>query len=172
MRDTSPQRPEQPFPAAPLDLGAQRVSSEWIDYNGHMNVAYYTLTFDRAFDVLLLDWLGMGEEFVSRSHLGPMALQSQTCYLGELLEGEEFRVFAHYLDHDEKRFHLIMEMRSASGARAATYETLCMNVDLEARRPAPYPDWVIARLEAMKAAQAGVEKPREAGQSIGIRRKS
>ena len=24
----------------------QNVKKEWIDYNGHMNVAYYTLAFD------------------------------------------------------------------------------------------------------------------------------
>ena len=35
----------QEFPEAELDLGHQRVLPEWIDYNGHMNVAYYCLLY-------------------------------------------------------------------------------------------------------------------------------
>ncbi|NJN47440.1 MAG: thioesterase-like protein, partial [Candidatus Competibacteraceae bacterium] len=32
----------------PLTLYQDVVPPEWIDYNGHMNVAYYVLAFDRA----------------------------------------------------------------------------------------------------------------------------
>ena len=38
---------------APGVVGPQRVLPEWIDYNGHMNVAYYTLAVDTAFDDFL-----------------------------------------------------------------------------------------------------------------------
>ena len=31
----------------------QSVREEWIDYNGHMNVAYYTLAFDNSLDDFL-----------------------------------------------------------------------------------------------------------------------
>ena len=31
----------------------QNVKKEWIDYNGHMNVAYYTLAFDNSLDEFL-----------------------------------------------------------------------------------------------------------------------
>ncbi len=31
---------------APLELRQGRVRPEWLDYNGHMNVAYYVLAFD------------------------------------------------------------------------------------------------------------------------------
>ena len=31
----------------------QNVKKEWIDYNGHMNVAYYTLAFDNSLDDFL-----------------------------------------------------------------------------------------------------------------------
>ena len=36
-----------------------RVRKEWIDYNGHMNVAYYVLAFDLALDVLY-ERMGIG----------------------------------------------------------------------------------------------------------------
>ena len=32
----------------------EEVLEDWIDYNGHMNVAYYTLAFDRAIDLFFL----------------------------------------------------------------------------------------------------------------------
>ncbi|MEM7524592.1 MAG: thioesterase family protein [Pseudomonadota bacterium] len=172
MRDTTPSCPERDFPAAALKMAPQKVLPEWIDYNGHMNVAYYTLAFDKAFDDFLENWVGMGVSYVERSRFGPMALQMQTCYLGELMEGETFQVEVYLIDHDDKRMHFFGRMISAkTGGVAATYESLGMNVDLDARKAAPYPDWAIARLQRLADAQAGLERPKEVGQSIGIRRK-
>ncbi|MEC8775112.1 MAG: thioesterase family protein, partial [Pseudomonadota bacterium] len=34
--------------AAPLEIHTERVRREWIDHNGHMNVAYYLMAFDEA----------------------------------------------------------------------------------------------------------------------------
>jgi acyl-CoA thioester hydrolase len=35
---------------APLSLHTGQVLPDWIDYNGHMNLAYYMLAFDHATD--------------------------------------------------------------------------------------------------------------------------
>ena len=37
----------------PFRTKNQTVLAEWIDYNGHMNVAYYTLAFDKGFRFFL-----------------------------------------------------------------------------------------------------------------------
>ena len=37
----------------PLAIHEETVLPEWIDYNGHMNVAFYVLAFDHATDVML-----------------------------------------------------------------------------------------------------------------------
>ena len=42
-----------------------RILPEWTDPNGHMNVAYYVLAFDRATDVFY-DALGIGWDYVAR----------------------------------------------------------------------------------------------------------
>ena len=34
--------------AAPLEIHTERVRPEWIDHNGHMNVAFYLMAFDEA----------------------------------------------------------------------------------------------------------------------------
>ena len=38
---------------APFVTNIKNVLPEWIDYNDHMNVAYYTLAFDEALDDFL-----------------------------------------------------------------------------------------------------------------------
>ena len=42
----------------PLQLHESVVQPEWIDYNGHMNVAFYVLAFDHATDAFL-DHIGL-----------------------------------------------------------------------------------------------------------------
>ncbi|HSF93722.1 MAG TPA: thioesterase family protein [Thermohalobaculum sp.] len=160
------------FQAAPIRTRPRRVPPEWIDYNGHMNVAYYTMAFDHALDEVL-NPLGLGESLVSDFRMGPMALQTQIHYLGELLEGAEFACDFQLLDADPKRVHFFMTMINLeTGEPAATYETLSMNVDLEARRSAPYPDWAQRRIARLLAAHAGLPRPPQAGNPLGIRRKA
>lgn len=157
--------------AAPVVIGPRKVAPDWIDYNGHMNVAYYTMAFDQALDVFLEDELGVGESHVTRERHGPYALQAHIHYLGEMLEGEEFTVSVILHDHDAKRMHVMLEMRNAAtGAVAATCEQVLMNVDLTARRSAPYPDWAVARMAAMQAAHAELPRPAQMGRPIGLKR--
>ena len=49
----------------------QNVKKEWIDYNGHMNVAYYTLAFDNSLDDFLETILEIGPTFVKKVNEGP-----------------------------------------------------------------------------------------------------
>jgi acyl-CoA thioester hydrolase len=160
----------QGFEARPLRSATRRVLPEWIDYNGHMNVAYYVLAIDKAMDDIF-DQLGMGVEFVRERRMGPMALATQVHYLDELLEGQEFVCDLQVLDADHKRMHYFVTMHHlAKGTVAATFEGLSINVDLEARRSVPLPDDIHARLEAVRAAHAGLPRPPQVGARIGIRR--
>ena len=84
----------------------QNVKREWIDYNGHMNVAYYTLAFDKALDFFFEDVLGIGPSFVEKNKEGPFALKASYNYFSELLEGEHFFVDISILDFDFKRVHI------------------------------------------------------------------
>ncbi|HUF57006.1 MAG TPA: thioesterase family protein, partial [Thermohalobaculum sp.] len=144
---------------------------EWIDYNGHMNVAYYTMAFDNALDEVYAA-LGIGENLVRSHRMGPMALQSQLHYLGELVEGRRFACDFRLLDADAKRTHCFLEMIDLErDTVAATYETLSLNVDLEGRRSAPYPPESAARIERLFRAHESLPRPAQAGQAIGIRRK-
>ncbi|NNU80023.1 thioesterase [Halovulum dunhuangense] len=157
--------------AAPLPLPGGEVEPGWIDYNGHMNVAWYMLAFDRAIDVMLERELGLGETHVHASGQGPFALQSSIHYLAELRLAARFRFEALLLDADAKRMHLVVTMvRASDGSPAATLETLLMNVDHATRRAVPYPDWAQPRLARMLADHATAPRPPQAGRPLGIRR--
>ena len=161
------------YQAAPIRTRARKVPPEWIDYNGHMNVAYYTLAFDNALDEILDERLGIGESLAREGRFGPMALQTQIHYLGELLEGTGFACDFQLLDADPKRIHFFLTMVNLeTGAVAATYESLSMNVDLQARRSAPYPDWAQERIGRLRALHATLAPPPLAGNPLGIRRKA
>jgi hypothetical protein len=61
------------FPT-PIDRHRERVRPEWIDYNGHMNVAYYVLVFDHGTDVLF-DLLDVGAGYRARSNCSLFAME-------------------------------------------------------------------------------------------------
>lgn len=157
---------------APVTLAARKIPPEWIDYNGHMNVAYYTMAIDQTLDDFLEQELGIGEGHTARVRQGPYALQSHIQYLGEMLEGESFIPHVRLIDFDAKRLHLFVELFNTNGQRlAATCEQLLMNVDLETRRSTPYPDWAQDRMRAMLQAHGALKRPAQLGAPLGIRRK-
>ncbi|MEO1494862.1 MAG: thioesterase family protein [Pseudomonadota bacterium] len=160
------------FAPEPIRTTMRSVPAAWIDYNGHMNVAYYVMAIDHALDEVF-DMLGLGEDLVKTRRMGPMALVSQIHYMDELLEGQKFACDFQLLDADHKRMHLFVTMHHLDkGTVAATYEGLSLNVDLEARRSADYPAECLARVEALMAAHRDLAPPENAGASIGIRRKA
>jgi acyl-CoA thioester hydrolase len=157
---------------APLSLPhRQIVESAWIDYNGHMNVAYYGLAFDRAYDQLL-EWLGIDEGYRDRTGCSTFTLESHFCYLQELKVGEPLGFTMWLIDRDQKRLHLYAEMRQAErGFVAASHEWAALHVDLEVRRGVPMPTPVLERLERWAAAHAAIAKPERVGRIIGLGRR-
>src|SRR5512147_3221105 len=104
---------------APLDLHREPVRPEWIDYNGHMNVAYYVLAFDHATDTFF-DFLGLDEAYRTRTGASLFALESHIVYKAELKEGEPLRVTTQLLDCDDKRLHFFHAMyHGGTGAFSA-----------------------------------------------------
>ena len=53
---------------SPLQLHREYVNGEWIDYNGHMNLAYYVLAFDHATDAFF-DHLGLGVDYLKSNNI-------------------------------------------------------------------------------------------------------
>ena len=155
----------------PVESPIEDVLGEWIDYNGHMNVAYYTLAFDRAIDFFLEETLGIGPTYVKHSNQGPYSLQANYHYLQELKKGDSLRSKILIIDADKKKIHMVLEMINASnGEKVATCETLLMNVDLTLRKSAEYPDWAQDKIQEYKKTCDGFAFPREAGKIITLKK--
>ena len=155
--------------ALPLYQG--KVLPEWIDYNGHMNVAFYVLAFDKGTDALL-EQLGMDEAYREREQCSVFTLEGHVNYLRELRLGEPFALTLQLLDYDAKRVHYFQHMHHAEqGFLAATTELIILHMDMRQRRSSPMPTTVQAKLAALWEQQKTLPKPVQAGSVIGIRKK-
>ena len=156
----------------PFDEYRAEIRPEWIDYNGHMNVAYYVLVFDYATDVFW-SYLGIGEEYLKRTNHSTFALESHVSYQGEVKLGDRVRVTSLLLGVDAKRLHFFHRMYHAEqGYLAATLESICLHVDLAARRGAPFPEERYALFQRVLAAHKSLGMPDEAGRRISMERRS
>lgn len=154
--------------AAPFDSGEVEVRPEWIDANNHMNLAYYTVAFDLATD-LLFEAFDCSYPYKARTGCGTFAVESHNLYEAELLLGERARIVTWVLGADAKRVHLAHEMyRLDDGRRAATQELMYLHVDLTLRRVVPWPEEVRARIAAAHAAHAAAPWPDWAGRRIAM----
>lgn len=153
---------------APLPPHDETIRPEWIDSNGHMNLAYYIVVFDRALDGAF-EALDIGTDYRRRTGNSSFAAETHTLYRREVREGEMVRVTTRVLAADAKRLRLFQEMiHAASGEVSATHEQMCLHVDMRTRRVAPWPPDRQEILLAAVRAQAGLPVPKEAGRRIAM----
>ena len=144
------------------------VRPEWIDHNGHLNLAYYIVLFDEATDAL---WaaIGLGEEYRARTGFGTFAVESHTLYLAELLEGDATTAHSLVLGVDRKRLHIAHELRRLDdGVAAARQELMYLTVDLTTRRSVPWPAETLVSLEAASSAHSLLARPEWIGRRIAM----
>jgi acyl-CoA thioester hydrolase len=161
----------KPDPAFPAPVTTRLdILPAWTDLNGHMNVAYYVLAFDRATDAFY-DVLGIGWSYLERERKSLFTLAMNVDYLREAFAGSSVRIESRLLDHDPKRIHYFHAMVDArDGWLAATNELVAMHVDMATRRGAPFSRETQERLAAMQASHATLPLPEQAGRKLGIRR--
>ena len=110
------------------------VKQEWVDYNDHMNMAYYVLIFDQALEVAL-EKFNMGESAAKDLNRSTMVVETNTKYLSEVKQGEEIDINMTYFDHDKKRLHIKMEMIEKGKKKiSATIEWISLYIDLSQRK--------------------------------------
>ena len=150
-------------------LGDHRVHvrPEWIDYNGHMNVAYYVLAFDQAADVLF-DRLGLGMAHRKATNQGFFVVEAHVTYGRELLEGDPLCFEAWMVEAGERKLRYFLQMFHAEKSyRAATIEFLGLNVDLATRRAAAFPPVLRQVLDAAVERDRLRGLPAEIGRAVG-----
>jgi acyl-CoA thioester hydrolase len=144
------------------------VHPEWIDDNGHLNMGYYVVAFDRATDTWL-DHIGLSASEKARSGVTTFTLESHVNYLRELREGAPLRFTTRLLAFDQKRIHYVHEMFHATeGFLAATNDLMSLHVSLETRRAAPMSADVLARLADVLSLHEALPVPPQVGRRIGL----
>jgi len=146
------------------------VEPEWLDYNGHLNMAYYNVLFDRGVDAV---WqrLGLGPDYsAARGHTTYIA-EFHLRYLREIHLGDSVRASYQILDYDSKRLHFYQELIHTDGWVSASGEGLMLHIDQSGPRVAPMPADIFAEVEKLAAEHRDLPVPATVGKPIGIRRK-
>jgi len=153
---------------APFDVYRDRVRSEWIDNNYHMNMGYYVVVFDLATDAWLA-WVGLDEAHRRAHRVTTFCLEAHVTYHREVREGDPLRFTTRLLAFDAKRIHYFHEMHHAkAGYLASTNELMSLHVSEETRRAAPMAPEVLDRLARIQKAHDALPRPAQVGRVMGL----
>lgn len=136
------------------------VPAEWIDSNGHMNVAWYVHAFDSVID-RIFGQFGLATEDIPQSQRSMFTLDLRIQYRSELLLGDRCGFDYRIVGFDPYRIHFQMVMiRRGDGAVAALLDQLSIAVDMETRGKAEIPQPYLDRIAAMMASKGDGDEPR------------
>ena len=158
----------EPVFFAPFVSSVMAVEPGWIDYNGHLNMAYYHVLFDRAVDEAFA-LVGIGPDYAKRQGQSFFSAEVHVRYLRELHSGDPVRVTLQLLAFDAKRLHFFEQLfHATAGWVAATSEQMALHVDMRAKKAVPFPHDVAALIARMMAAHAMLPRPEAAGRRIAM----
>lgn len=156
---------------APLRLYGTEIKQEWLDYNGHMNVAYFVLIFDHGTDAFY-PLIGLGKPYRQRTGKSTFAVESHITYQRELSVNEEVMVTTQLIGFDAKRIHYFHRMLHVEkNVQMATLEQLALHVDLTTRKVEPMPEESQRLLHEMRDTHQHLPKPKELGSVMTLQPK-
>ncbi len=142
------------------------IALDWLDANGHLNMAYYHVMFDRTVDIALEE-LEFGVAYREAHNASIFNVETHVLYRQEVRGDDRVRVSVQVLGRDEKRIHIFQTMwRLADNELVASSESLFLHVDLATRRVAAMPPAVCAALDLMIERHAAAGMPQSAGRRI------
>jgi acyl-CoA thioester hydrolase len=154
--------------AVPFKAAVMQIKPQWIDYNGHLNMAYYNVLFDRAIDDLWLR-IGIGPAYMKARNNSTFTAECHVRYVREIHLGDPAQVSILVVAADDKRIHTFKELRHATeGWLSATSENMTLHMDMAARKVAPFPPDIGARVRALADAHRAIARPDGIGRSIGM----
>jgi acyl-CoA thioester hydrolase len=152
-----------PYLKGPIDIDPQ-----WIDYNGHLNMAYYNVIFDQSADRLYAA-VGLGRHYMQTRKTSTMTAECHVRYIREVHLGQPLQVSTLIVGLDEKRLHTFKELRHATeGWLSATSENMTLHVDMSTRKVAPFAPDIFERLRTVAAVHAKISKPNGLGRNVSM----
>ncbi len=157
---------------APLVLHNEPVLPEWIDYNGHMNLAYYVLIFDHATDAFL-DFIGLTAQFRNINKCSTFAAELHVTYEQEVRLGDEVIVKTQLLGFNEKSIHYFHHMYDEkTNELIATNELISLYMDMNSRRVTFMPRSIQDMLTSIFSVHGDLSVPIQVGRRIGLKSRS
>lgn len=108
-----------------------KVLPDWIDYNQHMQDAYYGLAFSYAVDHFQ-DCVGFDQRYRIQSGCTVYVLEDHKCYLNEVKLDSNLLIKTKLLDTDKKKFILYAQM-FVEDKLVATSEMLQAHINTKPR---------------------------------------
>jgi acyl-CoA thioester hydrolase len=147
--------------SAPLPPLYRTIRDEWIDYNGHLNEAYYVLLFSEAVDAIMNE-VGMDVDYRHRTGCSLFTVESHVRYLDQILPKSEVQIDNYVIAVDSKKIVTWHEIR-VDGTLRATEEALGLHVDVGASKSTAFPEDIRRRLSQHLTAA-----PSASGRSITL----
>jgi len=151
---------------APVLAPARGLDPAWLDYNGHLNMAYYNVLFDQAADPVF-EMIGCGPTYLAARNMSFFNAETHVCYVRELKPDAMVSATTRILDFDAKRIRLFQELKHVDGWLSATCESMLLHIDMSGPRVMPMPEDILANVSDMAEAHKSLPLPERAGRSIG-----
>lgn len=148
------------------------VQPDWIDYNQHLNDAYYVVAMSRACDTFMT-LVGIDEAYRTTTHCTLYSLEAHTHWLREVKFGETMAIGAHVISADAKRVHLGFEVTvEGKDGLAATGEFMLLHYRQgENAGATAFPDAIRDAIAAFNGA-AGAEWEGPRSRALGLVKRS
>ncbi len=110
----------------------RQIPQNWVDFNGHMNEAYYLQVFSQASDQLLTI-IGVDEDYIARGK-SYFTVQTHIYHLDEVHIGDNIIITTQVILGASKKLHLLHRLYHHTGRLCATGEHFLLHVDLKTRK--------------------------------------
>ena len=129
----------------PTKVSIGKVKEDWIDYNGHMNMAYYVQCFEESSD-FLLEHMDLGYRYAIEEQKGVFVIKCEINYRKEINLHENFIISLEELVCKGKKLIVGLKMFNENNETIADYKILNLNVDLETKKSSTFSPKIIAQL--------------------------
>ena len=129
----------------PIKVSQGTVKEDWIDYNGHMNMAYYVQCFEESSD-FLLEHMDLGYRYAIEEQKGVFVIKCEINYRKEINLYENFIISLQDLICKGKKLIVGLKMLNENNETIADYKILNLNVDLETKKSSTFSPKIIAQL--------------------------
>ena len=152
-------------------IGVARVVSEWRDYNGHVNYAAYAVAADPVIDDVYAA-AGLDAAYRASTGFSYYAVECRFIYLREIRDGTAIEIHGRLIDFDSKRAHIFLELYDRDLDRlSAVAHLISAHVDPALGRSVEFPDFILDKLTALKAAHARLPEPEQFDDTVVLRRR-